>query len=88
MPTVTCSNCGKRVPYEGNVCPYCHADKAADKDKFHRTFSFTGAVFFGALFGGFIGYGVSQGSGCCIGVIIGPIVGFGICYTFLSLKGP
>ena len=26
-----CSNCGKDVPFIGNVCPYCHADKSKDQ---------------------------------------------------------
>lgn len=26
-----CSNCGKDVPFTGNVCPYCKADKSKDQ---------------------------------------------------------
>jgi len=30
--TVICSNCGKKISFIGNVCPYCHADKTKDKE--------------------------------------------------------
>ncbi len=26
-----CSNCGKRIPFSGRVCPFCHAQKSGDK---------------------------------------------------------
>lgn len=26
-----CSNCGKEIPFAGNVCPYCHIDKSGDQ---------------------------------------------------------
>lgn len=29
-----CSNCGKEIPYHGKVCPWCHADKQADKERY------------------------------------------------------
>lgn len=61
-----CSNCGKDIPFNGNVCPYCHADKSKDKE-IHMTFlagAFAGGLigwkvagedFIGAMIGGFIG---------------------------------
>lgn len=32
-----CSNCGKNIPYAGNVCPYCHVNKSSDQ---WQTFAF------------------------------------------------
>lgn len=27
-----CSNCGKDIPFAGQVCPYCHANKSKDQN--------------------------------------------------------
>jgi hypothetical protein len=26
-----CSNCGQDIPFQGNVCPHCHAKKQRDR---------------------------------------------------------
>lgn len=31
--TLTCASCGKTVPAEGQVCPWCLADKSADRQR-------------------------------------------------------
>lgn len=63
-----CSNCGKDIPYDGRVCPWCHAEKSADKD------SYSLSMFFGIV--GFIVGRVTHdvGSGV-IGMVIGVILG-------------
>jgi len=33
-----CSNCGKKIPLHGKVCPYCNANKEKDKEKFMIVF--------------------------------------------------
>ncbi|MDA3883950.1 MAG: DUF2116 family Zn-ribbon domain-containing protein [Bacteroidales bacterium] len=42
---IRCSNCGKMIPYAGNVCPYCNADKQQDKSKQGKMFLIIMAVF-------------------------------------------
>lgn len=45
-----CSNCGKEIPFTGNVCPYCKADKSGDQIvKVMMTV--------GAIIGGIVGFG-------------------------------
>lgn len=29
-----CTNCGKDIPFWGDVCPWCHADKSEDKRRY------------------------------------------------------
>ena len=67
-----CSGCGKNVPFNGVVCPYCHRDKSNDKNKkvISVLFGFIGALI-GIGVNGFVGMFV----GLVIGVIIGSIVG-------------
>lgn len=85
--SIICTNCGKSIPYIGNVCPYCNADKSKDKKSFDKTTSYVGAAFFGAIIGAIIGYQVSPG-GLCLGAFLGPVVGLGICFAHLSNKKP
>ena len=41
-----CSGCGKKIPFAGNVCPYCHRDKTDDQQNEVEIqfISFAGAV--------------------------------------------
>jgi len=41
---IYCSNCGKKIPYNGNVCPYCKADKSSDKKKINIKFGIGGII--------------------------------------------
>jgi hypothetical protein len=63
-----CSNCGKDVPFAGNVCPYCHADKSGDQQK--QVFGFIFGIAGGAL--GWLIHGVVA---ALIGFFVGAIVG-------------
>ena len=45
---LTCSNCGKRIPAIGKVCPYCHVDKSKDKIE-------QGWIIAGVIVGGLVG---------------------------------
>lgn len=64
-----CSNCGKDVPFAGNVCPYCHADKSSDQQKqiLGMFFGLVGAV------AGWLIHGILV---ALIGLFVGVIVGF------------
>ncbi|CAM3399193.1 hypothetical protein BST27_29225 [Mycobacterium intermedium] len=63
-----CSNCGKDIPFSGNVCPWCNADKSGDQT--NQVFM----ILFG-LIGGGLGYAVGGPVGGFIGVLIGGFVG-------------
>lgn len=63
-----CSNCGKKIPYTGQVCPWCHADKSADK-------SFHAYVSTCAILGTFIGLLADQSIGALIGLAAGVFMG-------------
>lgn len=52
MSDLTCSNCGKTMPIEGAVCPYCHADKSEDVARHSQKEQ---AIGLGAVVGGVAG---------------------------------
>ena len=64
-----CSNCGKDIPFAGNVCPHCHADKSGD-----QTIKVL-ALITGSI-GAFIGNAIGDFGGVFIGAFIGAIPGF------------
>lgn len=59
-----CSNCGKDIPFVGNVCPYCHHNKSGDKQLTAWT------VFFSI-----VGAGIGIYLYGCVGLIVGFIAG-------------
>jgi predicted lipid-binding transport protein (Tim44 family) len=70
---MTCSNCGKDVPFGGNVCPYCKADKSGDQ--MIQAIAFMGAMA-GGVAGGIVGLIVGNIlAGVATGMIIGMIAG-------------
>ena len=60
-----CSNCGKNIPFKGNVCPYCHCDKS--RDQFFQILELAGGILAGIL-----SFFVSSP---CTGPFIGLIIG-------------
>src|SRR5688572_32856015 len=58
-----CVNCGKDIPFSGNVCPYCHVDNTKSQT----------AQILGAVFG--LGLG---GLGYVLAGLWGALVGFGV----------
>ncbi len=68
--SIYCSNCGMKIPYLGNVCPYCHADKTKDKEANYVIQGYVGAGGLGVLLGAFIGYQIHPGW-LCLGSFIG-----------------
>jgi hypothetical protein len=67
-----CSGCGKKIPSYGQVCPFCHRDKSADK-AVQGTAMVCGVIGggIGYLFGGFGGFLVGMIPGLIVGGIIG-----------------
>jgi cytochrome c biogenesis protein CcdA len=69
-----CSNCGKNIPFKGNICPYCNCDKS--KDQFLHLLGITGGILVG-----FLSFLVSSP---CTGPLIGLIIGAAV-YVILSV---
>ena len=68
-----CSNCGKSIPFNGNVCPYCHADKSGDQGMVIIAMAVAIVCMgIGYLAGGPCGFF----AGAIIGGLIGGVVGF------------
>jgi glutaredoxin len=79
-----CSNCGKQIPFEGKVCPYCHADKSTDQREFGLNALFWWCIFLGCLFG----FGVNSSFiGLFIGGLVGAIAGAAIYLYFERKRG-
>jgi hypothetical protein len=82
IATVICSNCGADIPFTGNVCPHCKADKSKDQ---HQTAL---AMVFGFV-GGMVGFGAGMAKGdVCfgavaglVGMVLGIIVGMVLAFT-------
>ena len=70
--TMLCLNCGREVEFNGNVCPWCGAQKVQSQVT-HIYSYFWG--FLGAGVGGFIGYQMEPEVGWLIGGGIGLVVG-------------
>jgi len=71
-----CSGCGKDIPFNGSVCPYCQRDKSGDQ-------AFTTITFVGLLVGAGLGYAMGGVMGAIIGAIVG---GFIAIFPGLALK--
>lgn len=67
---VRCNSCGKFIPYHGDVCPYCQADKTASKASMDRVYKWAGA---GAVLGA-----------VCVVFTDGPWAG-GICFGLFGM---
>lgn len=65
-----CSNCGKDVPFVGNVCPWCKKDKSMDQVRHALAIvagagcAYIGAKLFGGwgIVGGFFAGGLGAGT--------------------------
>lgn len=66
-----CSECGKDIPFAGQVCPYCHREKRADQN------GQAPALVLG-LAGAVLGYFIGEDWGVIVGLVVGAIVGFKI----------
>jgi hypothetical protein len=69
-----CSNCGKAIPFSGDVCPFCHVDKSPD-----QVIQICG--FIGGLIGCGFGYLIGQVCGLFGGMVFGAIVGVIVGYA-------
>lgn len=71
-----CSNCGKEIPFAGEVCPFCHASKKGDQA---QHVALVIGLVVGALvgFGGLTALGV-ESLGAKIGVTFGMMIAFGV----------
>lgn len=59
-----CSNCGKEIPFAGQVCPFCHADKSYNQ-------KVLGLTYFIIMGGGGIGWWIGGAREMWIGMGIG-----------------
>ena len=75
MLTINCSDCGKIIPFNGKVCPYCHADKTEDKESNVRGMALLVFLFLAATVGAIVGGQVSDTAEFCVGPIIVLVVG-------------
>jgi glutaredoxin len=64
-----CSGCGKTIPFNGQVCPYCQRDKSKDQQ-------YTVWAFILGLGLGYLGYKLFGGWGAIIGFVIGCVIAF------------
>ena len=73
---VKCSNCGKKVPFSGNVCPWCNADKSEQKTihAISLVCAVIGGIAGGFIFGGFMAAFVGGLIGGVIGAIAATII--------------
>lgn len=71
---VRCNNCGKMIPYHGEVCPYCQADKSGAKKQAE-------SIGYWAAGGGFVTFIVGLIS--CFAT--GSHPGGAICFAFFGL---
>lgn len=71
-----CSNCGKNIPFAGNVCPWCHTDKSGDQ-------VITILMFIGGIVGAVIGAAAGQVVGAIVGFFAGAIV---MCIIGMRIK--
>lgn len=63
-----CSGCGKDIPFNGEVCPYCQRNKQGDQVQQVLAFIF-------GIAGGFTGYFIGGFLGAIAGFVIGVIGG-------------
>ena len=62
-----CSGCGKDIPFNGTVCPYCQRDKSKDQ-------AYTVVAFIFGIIGGAIGYFIFGFWGVVGGFFLGCII--------------
>lgn len=62
-----CSGCGKDIPFNGSVCPYCQRDKSKDQAYMVMAFIFS-------IIGGAIGYFIFGFWGVIGGFVLGCII--------------
>jgi hypothetical protein len=86
MATLTCSNCGKRIPEKGKVCPYCGADKTHDKhrelaDQRARRRGIAGLAVGAAILGTVVALLGANVFGVLLAAAIGAPTGYVIAHT-------
>ena len=76
-----CQNCGKEIPFVGQVCPWCHTNKAESQRTFLLVYvyGFVGMIL-GAVLGAASGIGTAIDKGFLegdgeVGWLIGGVVG-------------
>lgn len=70
---VKCANCGKNVPFEGDVCPWCKADKSAQK--IIKVFGLAGALLVGLAVGAMSSGFLPAFIGGIVGAVVGTVIG-------------
>jgi len=68
---MTCSSCGKNIPFAGKVCPFCHVDKSSDQQThLLATVGGIGGALGGSYFFGFWG----AVGGFFVGIFAGMVI--------------
>ena len=69
-----CSGCGKVIPFDGEICPYCHRNKRDDQEvAAGEAVSFIAATICGLVVGGIVWLLSKSNAGFWIGAVIGGI---------------
>lgn len=69
---IQCSGCGKKIPFAGYVCPYCHRDKTDDQQ---NEVEMQFISFVGAMMALIVGVIVYQFASLKTTLILGGLVG-------------
>lgn len=77
---IVCSGCGKKIPYAGQVCPYCQRDKSADQNNFNYAMA---AGFVAGIIGWFV-----SGIALAIGGFLIAIVAVALYHRFTYTSAP
>lgn len=72
-----CSSCGMQIPYDGHFCPFCGANKIADKQEHDRSQSTACIAIVILPITAYVGYLVTGGFG-------GGVIGFFLGVAALS----
>lgn len=88
-----CQNCGKEIPFVGQVCPWCHANKAESQKAFILVYGYGfGGMVLGAVLGAASGIGTAIDKGILdgdgeAGWVIGGVVGGLACSVIGGIVG-
>jgi len=83
MRSIICRGCGEMIPYQGDDCHLCGADKSEEKRAVDAAFWYAGSALVGVVVCGTLGFLTLPG-GLCLGVALGPFAGLAACFAYLK----